>query len=120
MFADVVQATSGAIYGTPLARGINKPTCIGGCGTIFRLSAGLKPFIETVPAGGKVGATILILGNDLTGATSVSFNGTAATFTVEPATLISTTVPTGATTGTVEVVTPTGTLKSIVKFRVRP
>jgi hypothetical protein len=67
-----------------------------------------------------VGAAVKILGTNLTAATSVSFNGTAATFTVISSSLIKTTVPTGAITGTVQVVTPSGTLSSNVPFRVRP
>jgi uncharacterized protein (TIGR03437 family) len=66
-----------------------------------------------------VGKAVEILGSDLIGATSVSFNGTAATFTVVSHSLITTTVPAGATTGTVQVVTPSGTLSSNVPFRVR-
>jgi len=55
----------------------------------------------------------------LTGATSVAFIGTAATFTVNSAgTAISTTVPAGATDGPVHVVTPGGTLSNKVTFRV--
>jgi uncharacterized protein (TIGR03437 family) len=61
---------------------------------------------------GTAGTAVTILGTDLTGATSVTFNGTAATFNVVSATDITTTVPTGATTGTVQVVTPAGTLSS--------
>ena len=61
-----------------------------------------------------------ILGTDLTGATSVSFNGTAALFEVVAPSLIVTKVPTGATTGKVKVVTPSGTLTSNVIFRVLP
>jgi uncharacterized protein (TIGR03437 family) len=56
------------------------------------------------------------LGNGLTGATAVSFNGTAASFSVVSATEITATVPTGATTGTVSVVTPTVTLNSNPQF----
>jgi hypothetical protein len=65
-----------------------------------------------------VGAAIGILGTDLTGATSVSFNGTVAAFTVVSGSEIITAVPVGATTGTVQVVTPSGTLSSNVPFRV--
>ncbi len=71
------------------------------------------------PVGGRTGASIGILGTDLTGATSVTFNGsTSATFTVASPSLITTTVPAGATTGTVQVVTPGGTLSSNAPFRV--
>ena len=60
----------------------------------------------------------MILGTDLTGATSVTFNGTAATFTVIAPTAIKVDVPSGAATGAVQVVTPTGTLISNVPFQV--
>jgi uncharacterized protein (TIGR03437 family) len=79
---------------------------------------GLGPFVETQPTSGKVGTAVKILGTDLTGASSVTFNGTAARFTVVSKSEIKTTVPAGATTGTVEVTTPNGTLKSNVVFRV--
>jgi len=67
-----------------------------------------------------VGAAVQILGTDPTGAASVSFNGVEAAFAVVSPTLITTTVPTGATTGQVQVTTPGGTLSSNVAFRVRP
>jgi uncharacterized protein (TIGR03437 family) len=79
---------------------------------------GLEPFVETLPTSGKVGEAVKILGTSLTGATSVTFDGTAAIFTVVSASEITTTVPTGATTGTVQVVTPGGTLSSNVPFTV--
>jgi uncharacterized protein (TIGR03437 family) len=60
------------------------------------------------------------LSTDLTGATSVTFNGTAAVFKVASPTLVTTTVPTGATSGKIQVVTPSGTLSSNVPFRVLP
>ncbi|HEV3275536.1 MAG TPA: IPT/TIG domain-containing protein, partial [Terriglobia bacterium] len=59
-----------------------------------------------------------ILGTNLTTATSVTFNGTPATFNVVSSSLITTTVPAGATSGKVQVVTPVGTLTSNVPFRV--
>jgi hypothetical protein len=84
------------------------------------LSVGLGPFVETLPTSGKVGATVYILGTNLTGASSVSFHGTAATFTVVSATEIETTVPNGVSTGFVTVTTSGGTLKSNKIFRVIP
>jgi uncharacterized repeat protein (TIGR03803 family) len=109
--AGVVQATNGSFYGTTFSGG-------NGYGTVYSLSLGLAPFVETLPSSGQVGAQVIILGSDLTGATSVTFNGTAATFTVVSSTEITTTVPAGATAGTVEVITPGGTLESNAAFRV--
>ncbi len=110
----LAQATNGTFYGITSEGGAD------GYGTVFSLATGLAPFVESLPTSGKVGAKVLILGTDLTGATEVSFNGTAATFTVVSATEIAATVPSGATTGSVLVTTPSGTLKSNVVFRVRP
>jgi uncharacterized repeat protein (TIGR03803 family) len=117
--AGLVQATDGTFYGTTSGGGTDT-NCLFGCGTAFSLSVGLGPFVETIPTSRQVGAAVTILGSDLIGTTSVSFNGTAATFTVLSATGISTVVPTGATTGPVQVVTPSGTLTSNVNFRVEP
>jgi uncharacterized repeat protein (TIGR03803 family) len=113
-YAPLVQGTNGDFYGTTFQDGAR------GFGTVFRLSTGLAPFVKTVPTAGKVGAAVKILGNGLTGATSVSFNGTAAVFTVVSGSEITTAVPSGATTGTVQVVTPTATLTSSVAFDVLP
>lgn len=68
------------------------------------------------------GAAVRILGTNLAGAISVTFNGmAAATLTINSTgTAISTTVPAGATTGAVEVVTPSGMLSSPVPFLVLP
>jgi uncharacterized repeat protein (TIGR03803 family) len=115
----LVQHTNGIVYGVTDSGATNRSTCIFGCGTVFSETVGAKPFVAMLPASGAVGAAIDILGTDLTGATSVTFNGVAAEFSVASATEIKTTVPAGATTGTVEVVTPTQTLKSNVQFRVR-
>jgi len=108
----LTQDTNGKFYGTMQAGGAYNG------GTIYSLSVGLGAFVETQTSSGKVGAAVKILGTDLTGATSVTFNGTVATFTVVSKSEITTTVPTGATTGRVQVVTPSGTLTSNVNFRV--
>jgi uncharacterized repeat protein (TIGR03803 family) len=115
-YAGLIQATNGKFYGATFAGGTST-ACSYGCGTVFSLSVGLGPFVETLPNSGEVGAAIRILGTDLTGATSVSFNGTAAKFKVISNSEIETNVPSGATTGTVEVTTK-NTLKSNVVFRV--
>jgi hypothetical protein len=79
---------------------------------------GLGPFVETRPTSGAVGTAVIILGNSLTAATSVTFNGKAAAFKVVSSTEITTTVSKGATTGKVSVKTPNRTLTSNVNFRV--
>jgi len=118
-YAGVVQATNGDFYGTTYEGGtIGCGALVNGCGTVFRLSVGLDPFVETQTNSGNVGAAVRILGSDLTGATGVTFNGTAAAFTVVSRYLITTTVPAGATTGKVQVVTPSRTLSSNMPFRV--
>lgn len=111
-----IQGTDGALYGTT-SEGANA-SCFDGCGTVFKLSVGLGPFVETSPAFGKVGYTIQILGNNLTGTSSVTFNSMPATFTVLSDTYIKAKVPAGATTGPIEVTTPTATLSSNVAFQV--
>jgi uncharacterized repeat protein (TIGR03803 family) len=114
--AALVQDTTGNLYGTTYYGGV-----IGvGVGTVFGLSVGLGPFVETKPALGRAGSAVQILGTNLSGATSVTFNGIAATFKVISGSLISTTLPIGATTGPVQVVTPSGTLTSNVNFQVLP
>ena len=110
----LLQATNGNFYGTTRYGGANA------VGTLFSLSVGLGPFVETRPTSAKVGVKVIILGNKLTSATSVSFNGTTATFKVVSGTEITATVPTGATTGAVQVKVPSGTLKSNVAFHVNP
>ncbi|HXZ39682.1 MAG TPA: choice-of-anchor tandem repeat GloVer-containing protein, partial [Terriglobales bacterium] len=111
-FGALLQSTNGTFYGATSDGGAD------GLGAVFSVATGLGPFVETLPTSGKVASTVIILGNGLTGTTSVTFNGTTAAFAVVSSTEISTTVPTGATTGTVAVTTPSGTLKSNVTFRV--
>jgi hypothetical protein len=71
-------------------------SCYGGCGTAFQLSVYLRPFVEPQTTSGKVGATIVILGNYLTRSTKVRFKGTVATFVLVSGSEITTTVPAGA------------------------
>ena len=118
-FASLIQATNGSFYGTTFEGGVST-NCIGGCGTTFRLSVGLAPFVETRPGSGKAGTYLIILGNGLTGTTAVSFNGTPAAFRVRSGTEIVAIVPTRATTGFVTVVTPSRTLTSNIPFQVIP
>lgn len=70
------------------------------------------------PTSGSIGTNVTVMGTNFTGATFVKFNGTNATFTVNTATRISTTVPSGATTGKISVTTAGGTATSAGTFTV--
>ena len=112
----LLQATNGQFYGTTPDGGTSG-ACTVDCGTVFNLRVGLGPFVKTLPTSGKIGTTVIILGNNLTTATSVTFNGTPATFAASSSE-IKTNVPSGATTGRVKVTTPCRTLTSNMNFRV--
>src|SRR5579872_1986911 len=108
----LMQATSGTFYGTTSGGGTSNH------GTVYTLSEGLSPFVSARPSFGAAGQSITILGNNLTGATSVTFNGTPATFTVVSDTYIQVTVPAGATTGSIQVTLSSGMLFSNLPFRI--
>ncbi|HKF01313.1 MAG TPA: choice-of-anchor tandem repeat GloVer-containing protein [Candidatus Sulfotelmatobacter sp.] len=112
----LTQGTDGNFYGTTYGLSL----CPGNCGTVFKLSMGLAPFIEASPTFGRVGHAVHILGNNLLGATSVTFNGVPATFKVGANSFITATVPSGASSGKIEVTTPGGTLLSNRVFEVIP
>jgi uncharacterized repeat protein (TIGR03803 family) len=118
--APLVQSTSGKFYGTTQQGANNLCVFVPGCGTVFSLDTGLGPFVTFVVKAGKVGKTAEILGQGLKGTTGVSFNGVAASFKVRSDTLLTTTVPAGATSGLVNVTTPSGTLTSNVPFQIVP
>jgi uncharacterized repeat protein (TIGR03803 family) len=105
----LVQGTDGKFYGITQNGGANNQ------GTIFSLDVGLPPFLTPT---GNVGNSVGILGQGFTGTTAVSFNGTAATFTVKSDTFLTAVIPSGATTGSVAVTTPSGILTSNVAYRV--
>jgi len=107
----LVQGTDGEFYGT---------TSEGDYyGTIFSFDVGLGPNIQALPGYGKVGHLIRLLGNNLTGTTGVTFNGTPAAFNVMSDTLVLTTVPAGATNGAIGLTTSSGTLSTAEPFIIR-
>jgi uncharacterized repeat protein (TIGR03803 family) len=112
LIGGLFQATNGSFYGTATDGGAS------GDGTAFSLAVGLGAFVQTEPTYGAAGTIVTILGNNLTGASRVTFNGTVATFQVLSGSEILTVVPTGATTGIVQVTTPSGTLNSNPAFQV--
>jgi uncharacterized repeat protein (TIGR03803 family) len=109
-----LQDTNGNFYGATASGGTY------GFGGVYRLNMGLGPFITFVQSTGKAGRSAQILGQKLTGATSITFNGVPATsFAVLRDTFMTAVVPAGATTGPVVVTTPAGTFTSNVNFRVQ-
>ena len=71
------------------------------------------------PAYGFIGTTVTITGTNFSNASSVQFNGTAAsTFTVKNADTLTAVVPSGATSGLIKVVTPGGTGVSVNSFTI--
>jgi uncharacterized repeat protein (TIGR03803 family) len=116
IYEALLQATDGNFYGAASQGGLTKPFD----GTVFKLAVGLHPFVQTVPTTSKVGQTIQILGQGLTGTTGVFFNGSSASYTVVSDTYLKASVPNGATSGFVTVATPGGTLTSNTKFVIAP
>jgi hypothetical protein len=109
-----MQATDGSFWGLSSKGGASRN------GVAFTISAGLPAFIKTVPTAAAAGTQVQILGTNLSAASQVTFNGIAAPFTVISASLITSPVPSGATTGKVEVTTPSGNLSNIGLFQVLP
>ena len=73
------------------------------------------------PPSGPVGTTVTITGSGFTGTNDVQFNGTSVgtgNFAVNSDTQITATVPAGATTGPISVITPGGTATSSDSFTV--
>jgi uncharacterized repeat protein (TIGR03803 family) len=113
--APLMQHTSGLFYGPSWVDGAHND------GFLYSLNMGLGPFVAFVYPRGTVGSTVQILGQGLTGTTSVTFNGLAATsFTVVSDNYLTAVVPTGATNGAVVVTTPGGPLTSNASFTVSP
>lgn len=111
--------TNGILYGETTDGGTG-PCINTRCGVFFSLDMGLPSYAAPVTWYGQEDSTIEILGQDLTGTTEVSFNGTSATFQVLSDTYLTATVPAGATLGPITVTTPSGKLTSKTAFRVLP
>lgn len=114
------QHTNGLLYGATTCGGTG---ATGGCvdgpggGVFYSLDLGLPPFVSFVNLAGRVGSTVEVLGQGLTGTTAVAFGGVLATkFQVFSDTFMAVLVPSGAKSGAVTVSTPSGTLKSNKRF----
>jgi uncharacterized repeat protein (TIGR03803 family) len=111
----VIQGVDGKLYGPTEDGGRHR----FGEGTIFSVDMGLPPFAKIIPTFGSVGAFVKILGSNFTSASVVTFNGTSATiFKLVSSTQLVVNVPSGATSGTVQVTMSSGTLSSNTPFTV--
>lgn len=84
---------------------------------LFYLPASISSFTPTNSASGT---TVRITGVNFTNASTVSFNGTAASFVVTNNTTIGAIVPAGFSTGPISVTTPAGTTNSAGLFYAPP
>ncbi len=113
--------TNGKFYGATYSGGDLSLCSGGGCGVVYSLDVGLKPFVNLVTASGKEGEKIGILGQGFSSASVVEFGGVPATsITLKGTTYISAIVPAGALTGKVTVTTGSTVLTSAQVFRVTP
>lgn len=115
----LVEGMDGKLYGVA-QNGGNYP----GDGAVFSLNIGLpkpKPVLSGLyPASGPVGKKVMLWGNYLLGATSVTFNGTPASTAVATSVQsVYTTVPVGATTGPVTITTANGSFTTTENFTVQ-
>jgi len=114
----LVQGSDGKLYGASQDVGTY------GGGTIWQLDAGLPPPLPHVgsvlPQAGSTGQKVLLWGTNLLGASSVSFNGTAAShIQVANSQAVWAWVPEGATTGPVTITTPNGSFTTTGSFTVQ-
>jgi len=118
----LLQHTNGLLYGDTFCGGTGHGGQCNSGGVFYSWNANFGPFITFLPAqgSGKIGTSVGILGQNLTGTSAVAFGGVPATFTVSSDTFLTATVPTGALTGAITVTTSGGTLTSNKNFRVTP
>ena len=120
-FRDITSGSNGVFSA---AAGYDRVTGIGSpnVSNLLQTFTTPAPVVTSFsPTNALVGGSVTVSGDFFTGATAVKFNGVAATsFTVDSATQIAVTVPTGASTGPISVTTAGGTTTSVATFTVLP
>jgi hypothetical protein len=121
-----VSGVLGANTGTVLHVTTPASGAISGTVTIWKGTASIAApqqftllgITSFAPTSATPGTQVVITGHGFTDVTGVAFNGTAATFTMDSGTQITTHVPDGATSGAVSVTGPGGTATSSGSFTV--
>ncbi len=85
------------------------------------ISAGVAlsspPFLSSFyPTHASVGSDVTITGNNFVDMQDVTFNGTSATYLVKSDSVVHASIPSGATTGAIDVTTAAGTASSSTDF----
>lgn len=109
----LLQSRDGNLYGATARGGI------GHSGTVFKLT--LVPVLSHFsPTSGPIGTVVTLAGINLTEALSVTVNGVPAPFTILSDTVLTLTIPPGATTGRIDVVNPFGRGLTGARFKLTP
>ena len=111
------------LRGTTLALAIASAVTVVEVASMPAAHAAAPLVVAFLPPVGPVGTSVTITGTgfqDSSTATSVAFNGTLASFTVDSDLQITATVPAGATTGTIAVTDGEGAGTSLLPFTVTP
>ena len=133
IFAQLLELPMGTYAGMPLLADLDGDGDLdlvtSSNGAISGLTYGVRlngpppppAIIGFSPAAGPTGTTVVITGSGFLGTTAVRFNGiTAPGFVVNSPTQLTVSVPLGADTGPVSVVTPVATAASGTAFTVQP
>jgi hypothetical protein len=120
IFSDVSSTQINAMVPAGATTGRISVTTPGGTATSTGAFTVTQPplIVSISPTSGPVGTNVTVTGAGLSGASSVRFNGTPASFTVLSDAQVRATVPAGASSGRVSVVTPNGTATSSASFQV--
>jgi YD repeat-containing protein len=94
---------------------------VGNLLSITRYTSAQASVLQFTPTSGPVGTVVTVYGTGFSttiSQDSVKFNGTAATITSAITNQFVTTVPSGATTGTISITTPAGSYTTTMQFTV--
>ena len=105
----IIRASDGYFYGTTAEGGI-------GGGVVLRFTSSPPELHTFGPTSGFSGNAVVLSGKFLAGTSSVKFNGTPASFTIDDSKHITAIVPVGATSGLIEVTNPLGSASTASAF----